>query len=80
MIPIHQLLSRIRWDPEFGRGTFDLGYFDRVEERVVIVPGTQHAASYAPRVSKTVIAYLNRQLGVAPVRHFGDENVPAPCR
>ncbi len=38
MIPIHQLLSRIRWDPEFGRGTFDLGYFDRVEERVAIVP------------------------------------------
>ena len=38
MIPIHQLLSRIRWDPEFGRGTFDLGYFDRVEDRVIIVP------------------------------------------
>ena len=38
MIPIHQLLSRIRWDPEFGRGTFDLGYFDRVKDRVMIVP------------------------------------------
>ena len=38
MIPIHQLLSRIRWDPEFGRGTFDLGYFDRVADQVIIVP------------------------------------------
>lgn len=29
MIPIHELLSRIRWDPEFGQGRFELGYFDR---------------------------------------------------
>ena len=38
MIPIHELLNRIRWDREFGRGTFELGYFDRVEGRVLIVP------------------------------------------
>ena len=29
MIPIHALLSRIRWDKEFGRGRFELGYLDR---------------------------------------------------
>ena len=29
MIPIHELLSRIRWDQEFGRGRFEIGYYDR---------------------------------------------------
>ncbi len=31
MTPIHELLSRIRWDKEFGRGHFEIGYFDRNE-------------------------------------------------
>ena len=30
MTPIHELLNRIRWDKEFGRGRFEIGYFDRV--------------------------------------------------
>lgn len=34
MIPIHELLSRIRWDKEFGRGCFEIGYFDRFEKVV----------------------------------------------
>jgi uncharacterized protein (UPF0248 family) len=38
VIPIRALLDRIRWDPEFGRGDFTLGYYDRVERRVVKVP------------------------------------------
>ena len=38
MIPIHELLARIRWDPEFGRGKFELGYLDRVEGGIVRVP------------------------------------------
>jgi len=38
VLPIHQLLNRIRWDPEFARGNFELGYFDRVEGRVMLVP------------------------------------------
>jgi uncharacterized protein (UPF0248 family) len=38
MIPIQDLLNRIRWDAEFARGEFELGYFDRVEKRIVIVP------------------------------------------
>ena len=38
MIPIQQLLSRIRWDPEFARGSFQLGYYDRAEDRVIPVP------------------------------------------
>jgi len=31
MTPIHELLARIRHDPEFGRGQFEIGYFDRRE-------------------------------------------------
>lgn len=38
MLPIHKLLSRIRWDPRFGSGRFALGYFDRVARRIVVVP------------------------------------------
>jgi len=38
MIPIRSLLDRIRWDAEFGRGAFTLGYYDRVERSIVKVP------------------------------------------
>ncbi|HWQ91538.1 MAG TPA: DUF504 domain-containing protein [Clostridia bacterium] len=38
MIPIHELLSRIRWDPEFAKGNFELGYYDRAEKRIILVP------------------------------------------
>ena len=37
-LPIHELLNRIRWDTEFARSDFELGYFDRVERRIVMVP------------------------------------------
>ena len=35
MIPIHELLSRIRWDAEFARGRYVIGYWDRVKDRVL---------------------------------------------
>lgn len=38
MITIRELLSRIRWDREFGRGEFAIGYFDREAGDIVIVP------------------------------------------
>jgi len=38
MIPIQDLLHRIRWDPEFGRGEFVVGYYDRVEHEIIRVP------------------------------------------
>ncbi|UCH52853.1 MAG: DUF504 domain-containing protein [Pseudomonadota bacterium] len=38
MIPIHKLLSQIRWDPRYRNGRFTLGYFDRVARRVIDVP------------------------------------------
>ncbi len=31
MTPIHELLNRIRWDPEFAQGEFQLGYYDKLE-------------------------------------------------
>ena len=37
MIPIQQLLSRIRWDEGFAQAGFVIGYYDRVEERIIKV-------------------------------------------
>jgi len=38
MIAIQELLHRIRWDPEFGKAEFEIGYDDHVARRVVRVP------------------------------------------
>lgn len=40
MIPIHELLSRIRWDWKFGSGHFEIGYYDRVVDRMIREPFT----------------------------------------
>ena len=37
MIPIHELLNRVRCDPEFAKGDFHLGYYDRAEDRIILV-------------------------------------------
>jgi uncharacterized protein (UPF0248 family) len=38
VIPIHQLLARIRWDPLFGRGRFEIAYLDKRQGRLVRLP------------------------------------------
>jgi uncharacterized protein (UPF0248 family) len=38
MQPIQELLSRIRWDKEFGNAEFSVGYYDRLEDRLIRVP------------------------------------------
>lgn len=38
MIPIHSLLARIRWDPEFGRGRWEIAYLDHARSELVRVP------------------------------------------
>lgn len=38
METIQQLLSRIRWDDDFGRGTFCVGIYDRISDSVDFVP------------------------------------------
>jgi uncharacterized protein (UPF0248 family) len=35
MQPIHELLDRIYCDPEFGRGFFEIGYYDRKEIEII---------------------------------------------
>lgn len=35
MRPLHELLNRVRWDREFGAARFELGYWDRVEGKIV---------------------------------------------
>jgi uncharacterized protein (UPF0248 family) len=38
MVPIESLLDRIRWDAEFGRADFTIGYYDRVAQNLVTLP------------------------------------------
>ena len=38
MILIQKLLSRIKWDKEFGTGFFEIGYYDRIEEKIIRIP------------------------------------------
>jgi len=38
VIPIHELLHRIRWDQEFGAAEFVIGYYDRLDDRVIKIP------------------------------------------
>lgn len=55
MKPIHELLNRIRWDRGFGRGRFELGYYDRVAGRVIVVPfGELDFAEDEPHVFRLV--------------------------
>ena len=58
MQPIHELLNRIHWDPEFGTGDFELGFHDRFEKeivrlpfrRIVFVPGDHYFFHYVDDV------------------------------
>ena len=38
MIPVHELLSRIRWDPVFARDRWEIAYLDRVAGTLVRMP------------------------------------------
>jgi uncharacterized protein (UPF0248 family) len=38
MQPLHELLHRIKWDAEFAKGEFALGYYDRVAHQERVVP------------------------------------------
>ena len=35
MKPVHELLNRIHWDLKFGKGSFELGFLDRVEDKII---------------------------------------------
>jgi uncharacterized protein (UPF0248 family) len=38
MMPIRELLNRIRWDKEFAKAEFLIGYYDRLEDALFFVP------------------------------------------
>jgi uncharacterized protein (UPF0248 family) len=38
MQPVQDILNRIRWDEAFGAADFEIGYYDRVEGRIIQVP------------------------------------------
>ncbi len=38
MIPIRELLNRIRWDPAWAASRFSVGYYDRIARCVITVP------------------------------------------
>jgi uncharacterized protein (UPF0248 family) len=38
MTPIHDLLNRIRWDKEFAKSNFKIGYYDRVIDTIIVIP------------------------------------------
>lgn len=38
MQPIQELLARIHWDPEFGKGEFELGFLDHLESAIIRLP------------------------------------------
>ncbi len=38
MIPIQDLLHRIQWDEEYAKAEFEVGYYDRMDDRIVRVP------------------------------------------
>jgi uncharacterized protein (UPF0248 family) len=38
MIPVHELLNRIRWDQGFAKADFVIGYYDRVRDDIEYVP------------------------------------------
>ena len=37
MIPIRQLLNRICWDQEYAKADFKIGYYDRIENTIMVV-------------------------------------------
>lgn len=40
MVPIHELLSRIRWDREFGKAPFEIGFLDHAAKTIGRIPFT----------------------------------------
>lgn len=38
MTPLRDLIARIRWDPAFGRGHFEIAYLDRHKTGLVRMP------------------------------------------
>ena len=55
MVPIQDLLHRIRWDPTLSRSVFAIGYVDRVVGRMVHVPFGSVRIGHGARAALTVV-------------------------
>jgi len=55
VISIKELLNRIRWDSEYGRGQFFVGYEDHIAGRVVRVPFSEIATESGDPFSFSLI-------------------------
>lgn len=68
MMPIQELLSRIRWDKAFGDADFEIGYLDRLQHRVVRVslkeiafaPGDHYAFEFCDDLGEVHSVPLHR--------------------
>jgi len=38
MKPIQEHLNRIRWDQEYAKADFTIGYYDRLENKIIHLP------------------------------------------
>lgn len=38
MKPVHEIINRIRWDEEYSKAEFSVGYYDRLEGKIIFVP------------------------------------------
>lgn len=38
MTPVQEMLNRIHWDKNWANDEFEIGYYDRVEQEIIIVP------------------------------------------
>lgn len=38
MMPIQELINRIRWDKEFAHGRFEISYYDRIKNDIISIP------------------------------------------
>ena len=57
METIQQLLNRIHWDEEFGKGDFEVGIYDRVEDIVTFQPLKNLHMEKGNHVSFTMILH-----------------------
>lgn len=61
MIPIQDLLQRLRWDPQFAQDELTLGYYDRITEEIVLVPYKNVEFPADDRFRLTVIDAAGRE-------------------
>ena len=63
MQPLHTLLHRIKWDAEFAKGEFALGYHDRVAHQERVVPFASismdpEAGSFSVHDEEGIVAHI----------------------